>query len=316
MPYPGLIDPTTQYLFILWLPGVSLGQREISRYELPALRESGSFRIPASESDQPQTQSDGPILPDYSFRFVPEETGDGGGRLIVTSNGVISAFDTHTRQQVGTPIDLAANAPNPQQANFYRKQAWLWSRPGNPGQVAVLGATLNVQIWDVLTGRLVTTIPTIVAVTTTPMEVAFDPSGNRLAVLDNDRNVTTWDATTARQVRAPIPAPTAKDLVGFASDGYLVLKSDGGSGTEALSFLDMATGALAGSIVPTSLVVSTISGDHVAQTYGYPGAGLPYEVQLTGQAWRDHLCAVANRSFAQAELALLPPGTDTAPPCS
>lgn len=78
----------------------------------------------------------------------------------------------------------------------------------------------------------------------------------------------------------------------------------------------MGTGTLADSISPTGAVVSTISGDQAVQTNGFRITGLRYEVPLTGQAWRDHLCAVANRPFTQAELAILPPGTDTDPPCS
>jgi hypothetical protein len=39
------------------------------------------------------------------------------------------------------------------------------------------------------------------------------------------------------------------------------------------------------------------------------------DISLRAQDWFDHLCRLLDRPFTAAELAALPEGTDTAPPC-
>jgi hypothetical protein len=47
---------------------------------------------------------------------------------------------------------------------------------------------------------------------------------------------------------------------------------------------------------------------------GFDGSP-PELLPLTARAWHDKVCSVVDRPFTPAELAVLPPGTDTGPPC-
>ena len=68
---------------------------------------------------------------------------------------------------------------------------------------------------------------------------AFAASGDRLAVLGVDHTLQRWDVDTVTPVRPPIPAPTISNLLGFDSDGYLVVVRDGPDTLRSnLAFID------------------------------------------------------------------------------
>jgi len=70
--------------------------------------------------------------------------------------------------------------------------------------------------------------------------MAFDPSGQRIAVVTRDKTVELWDIDSATRPRPPIPAADGQKLVGFDADGYLDVLT--GDIQDRLSFVDLDQG--------------------------------------------------------------------------
>ena len=198
----------------------------------------------------------------------------------------------------------------------------MYLRPGHPGQVGVLTPD-EVQIWDVTLGRLVASVPaaaSLAALDGRGGPIAFDATGERLAVLGRDQTLQLWDSGAARQVRTPIPAPGITDLLGFDLDGYLVVVVDGDSTRERLAFVDLDAGAESGSIDTDGairpLTIAHFGDDRRTVRLDDLPRGWVFDLPVTARAWRDSLCAAVGRPFTAAEQAILPPGARTAPPCS
>jgi hypothetical protein len=197
-------------------------------------------------------------------------------------------------------------------------------RPGHPGQVAVV-QTGEVQVWDVPLGRLVAVIPAAPLLGTLDAggsPIAFDASGDRLAVLGSDRTLQLWDVDSRTQARSPIPAPTISDLVGFDADGYLAVVRDVPSPTQqSLAFID--TGPDAGfesGVVEIDNVIGSaypfrLSDDRRSAPLLFPLEGRVLDLPVTAQGWRDGLCSVVDRPFAAGEQQLLPEGTTIESAC-
>jgi hypothetical protein len=142
--------------------------------------------------------------------------------------------------------------------------------------------------------------------------VVFDPTGRRM-VVGNGATATVYDADAGEPVRDSIPLPDRADLAGFDADGYLVAHT-----LDTVWFLDLDRGRQSGSARP----LGTLIGDEVApggrwMAGAAPGGVLPIELPLTARAWFDRVCAASGaRPFTPDELAVLPAGMSTDPPCS
>jgi WD40 repeat protein len=224
---------------------------------------------------------------------------------LAVSGGTLSALDSASGRPLASPVPLT----KPEDFLLNDGEVALVPRPGHDGQVVLAGAR-DVEIWDALSGRELTRIP---VPNVGKDDMAFDPSGERIALL-NDKSIELWDVASAHHLRPPIPLADGQALAGFDADGYLDVLT--GNPPERLAFLDMDRGQSLGSM-DTGLGVKAASmvGDSVVPVDS-TGDILPYELPVTAQQWHDRLCAVVNRPFTPAELALLPPGTDTDPPCS
>jgi hypothetical protein len=197
-------------------------------------------------------------------------------------------------------------------------------RPDHPGQVAVVRIG-EVQVWDVPLGRLVATIPAAPLLDTLSggaSPIAFDASGDRLAVLGDDHTLQVWDVATATQIRPPIPAPTISNLLGFDADGYLVVTRDvPGAYQGILAFVDTGPGAgFESGFIETANAIGQVftnylTEDRRAAPFQFSGEGRVLDLPVTAQAWRDGLCSVADRPFTPGERQLLPPGSTTEPVC-
>lgn len=281
---------------------------DVTVYTVPELRPISRFRLPARSPDLPS-----PTAPSRAYALDVQSAAD-GGRVVALNDGVLSAWDPATGQPTGAPVPMEPAGPAAGPADILPQ---IWARPGHPGQVAVLNRDLSVELWDVPAGRRLTTLPVEISpeLADGPRNVAaWDPSGARLAVLTKDRAVRVWNVDEAKPVGRPIPAPDAGELGGFDADGYLVLFGDAVTRTGAVIFLDLDAGGEAGSMTgPLPPLRLRDDGRRLVLTRGIGDQRL--EIPLSAAAWRDKLCAVADRPFTPAELTTLPPGTDTDPPC-
>lgn len=278
----------------LWLTQRYAGGWEVTRYELPDLAETLEIALPSAGEDG---------RPHLAGLVVDPA----GGPLIALSDGVLTAWDVRTGQRLGGPTTIPSPPDRP---DWFRSVAVAWPRPAHPGQLAVLAPGGAVQLWDAVDGTQLATIPAEVE---NFGPVAFDATGDRFAALTPSRTIVVWDMDARAPVRAPIPAPDMGRLLGFDSGGHLVARTLGGS--DRLTLLDVDRGIASGSLgVAEAVNPPDVSAGTV--TVGGMGTALPQEVAVTAEAWFARLCAVADRPFTPAELALLPPGTDPAPPCS
>jgi WD40 repeat protein len=298
----------------VWNARLAPGGWHLTRYELPALRRAEELLLTSRDGSSPPV--DNGSRP--AITFVRESAAD-GGRLFAIGDGVLTGWDVGAARQVGPPIPLGTTE---QQIGLDRTYPHMHLRPGHPGQVAVVRIG-EVQVWDVPLGRLVATIPAAALLDTLYVgasPIAFDASGDRLAVLGTDHTLQLWDIDTAAQVRPPIPAPTISNLLGFDADGYLVVVREGPSTIPLnLAFVDTDSdaGFEAGSIEMTHAIGSYphyLSDDRRTVPLQLSG-GRVLDLPITAQAWRDGLCSVADRPLTPDEERLLPPGTATESAC-
>jgi WD40 repeat protein len=272
----------------LWLFYAVCADRQFDRYEISPPHRVATFVPPAPDKNRLG----------WDNAFADER----GSMLLTTCGGALSAVDPMTATPLAPPIMLAPPGPYEQDGTMR-----LAARPRHVGQAAVSTAG-GVELWDVLNGRKLATIP--VHPSEVGVGMVFDPSGQRIALLTQDKTIELWDVETATPVRAPIPAAGTRTLLGFDADGYLDTYGD------RLTFIDTEQGREAGTMGASngSPVEAAGPGEPVAQV-GVDGEARPRELPLTAQAWHDKLCAAANRPFTDAELRLLPPGADRDPPC-
>jgi len=288
---------------------------DVARYEIPTLRPTGGVRLPSRDGGVPP--GDRGNKPRLALQVEPTPTGE---RLITIADGVLTTWDPATGHPLGPATRLGSTD---RQVGFHRALPHMQLRPGHPGQVAVVGID-EVQIWDAPLGRLVTSIPAapwLDGLSSYRSPIAFDATGDRLAVLTRDRTVQLWAVDAARPARAPIPAPATRELLGFDADGYLVAGNSGdGISTTRLAFLDVVTGAEAGSVETGDAIrhlrISYLAEDRRTIRLDDLGDDWILDLPATAQAWRDGLCATVGRDLTAGERAVLPPGTNTDPPCS
>ncbi|WP_028922565.1 hypothetical protein [Pseudonocardia acaciae] len=277
----------------LWLVNSSDGLTRIDRYDISPLRMAATFVPPGSERRSPG-----------SAIALAEER----ATMLLTIYGrVLAALDPMTGRPLAPPVTLP-----PRDAVDEIGYEQLVARPEHPGQVAVWGRR-EVQIWDARGGDRLATIPLRAAENSS---MAFDRSGRRIAILTENKTIEIWDVESVAPVRPPIASADAGALLGFDADGYLDTVSAQG---DRLAFIDTEKGQEAGAMssVPDVRTAAALHGAPVVSVDDTRMAGArPYELPLTAQAWRDRLCAVASRPFTDAELRLLPRGTDPNPPCS
>ncbi len=301
----------------VWNARLASGGWQLTRYELPALRRAEEFLLPSRDGGPPPPGrgSRRPVV-----TFVREPAAE-GGRLFAIGDGVLTGWDVASARQVGPPIPLGASE---QQIDLDRTHPHMHLRPGHPGQVAVVRIG-EVQVWDVPLGRLVATIPAeplLETLDSGSSPIAFDASGDRLAVLGEDHTLQLWDVDTGTQVRLPIPAPTISSLLGFDADGYLAVTRDEPNASQSvLAFIDTdpAAGFESGFVELDKAIGSVssfyLSADRRTAPLQFTGVGRVLDLPVTAQAWRDGLCSMADRPFTPGEQQLLLAGTTTEPAC-
>jgi hypothetical protein len=266
----------------------------LDRYRLPTLQLRTSYPLP--------TGSERPLV------WAPDPGAPGPGLGI--AGGRIVAFDLGSGQPVGAGarVDARGSAEETGAPLF-------WGRPGHPGQAVVLDRTSHLQLWDAIAGRQLFDIDFVPGLIAGQGQVAvvFDRAGRRM-IVGNGGTVTVYDADSGEPVRDPIPLPDDANLAGVDADGYLVLYTY----DSTVSLVDIDRGRASGSAKP----LGTVLGGEVAPGSGWtatPGSDgvLPVEIPLTARVWFDRVCAASGaRPFTPDELAALPAGVRTDPPCS
>nr|WP_156993444.1 hypothetical protein [Pseudonocardia acaciae] len=297
------LPPTTSAILVgnsMWLHHPVDGRVETDRYDIVPLTKATTFVAPGPALGGPGTLGGS----GFGAHFATEGSTT---MMLAVSGGVLSALDAMTGRLLAAPVTLGP----PEEFDRLFREVGLTARPGRPpGQVAVTGAR-DVKIWDALTGREVATIPVRPWGTDS---VAFDPTGQRIAILTNSKTIELWSVEPANLLQPPIPMTDGRSLVGFDAEGNLCVLT--GNNEARVTFVDLASGREAGSMdgVP-DVNLRLTAGDPHAPVLGVNGE-LPYDLPLTARAWHDRLCSAANRPFTKAERDLLPPGADDSPPCS
>jgi hypothetical protein len=98
-------------------------------------------------------------------------------------------------------------------------------------------------------------------------------------------------------------------------DGVLLTHSDDGSGSQLVSFWDIASGREFASRPITAdwtvLRVQTVSDKGITLSTDFGYLTIPFPAQV----WFTRLCTVQNRPFTAEEKGLLPAGADHGRPC-
>ena len=236
-----------------------------------------------------------------------------GERFYALSDGVMSVWDATTGAMVAGPVPLAA----PVDRTAQDVPAMMRPRPGHPGQLAVLGADRDVQLWDVEAGRLLDVLhPGDRGGGLGTFSFAFDRDGSRLATLGSGGVVEVWDVDRHEPVHPPVPVPSLAFLIGFDADGYVLTGSETPTAGRQVTFWDPATGQEAGSLRLPLQATGALSDDARALALDGLAGTPPGTLATTAQQWYARLCAFSDRPFTGGEVGALPPGVDTGSPCS
>jgi WD40 repeat protein len=282
-------------------------------YSLPQLKETARYPLPGP----------GPPIP---IPFLGVAVTGNRDTIVSLIAGVLTAWDPHTHRIRAGPIQVGTTADD--QTWFYT-HAHLSLRPAHPDEVALIAPDGAVELWNLGQRRRTSRIPTTIVPPysgSTGMIVdfppaggmAFDTTGNQLAVFTPDHTIEVWDVGSRQRTRPPIPAPQVLDLIGFDEDGYLLTLNKGFLG-ETIAFWDLSRGAMSGSMRLEILNLDWIDdGRSLRLSHGFSNLSvLSLEpLPVTARQWFDRLCGIGPERFTEAALRILPPGASTDPPCS
>jgi WD40 repeat protein len=277
----------------------------LAEYAFPRLEETAHYLLPGPD---PTVQGAG-----------PQATSD-GDTLVTLVGGMLTVWDRKTHRIRVEPIQLGTTAD---ERNWWLTNNHLALRPGHPDEVALIAPDGSVELWNLPHRRRTGRISTTVFISVLSREgMAFDTTGNRLAIHTPNHTIEVWDVGSRQPARPPIPAPQVSDVVGFDEDGYLLTRNEiPGISTNAMAFWDLGRGTVSGSmLLPGSSMTSARidDGRSLQPTEGRSSlSALSLKpLPVTARQWFDRLCAIGPRGFTQAELRILPPDASTGPPCS
>ncbi len=266
----------------------------LRRYALPSLSLMGTYPLPGD----PQATA-------ASFVGGPGDGLQPGDPVVVLAGGVLAARDGQTGAPLGAEVQLRSNDDR----DVARKYSIITARPGHPGQ-AIVNVGSVFELWDAVAGRKLGTVPV-----ESTSRAAITRDGARAAILTPGGTVEVYDLETFRPSRPAIPVSGIDVLAGFDPDGYLV-----GIGAaevaNSFAFVDVENGRMAGSVEPATRVSTAMTGpDRSSLETGVLRGQAISPIPTRASDWLAHVCGLMDRPFTDAELALLPEGVDTSPPC-
>jgi hypothetical protein len=275
------------------------GDYRAERFALPGLTRTASVPVPAVT----------PVPGLIGGTSVPDVAVLADGTVVTVGEGELTAVEAATGRVLGRiAVPDAVGSP---------RRTLLWERPAQPGQVAFLTPSGELQLWEAATGRTAGSVDLgpIAATVFDDQVLAFDDAGTRVAALyKGEAVVRVWDVAGGGQLGAPIPVDPVTDAVaGFTGDGYLVVAVRG-VGSGRFDFLDPATGRQGGSL-PFREALAEVDLHRDALTVSGDPQRLPQRIPVAARAWFDAICAVADRPFTPSERAVLPAGVTGDPPC-
>ncbi|HYH33127.1 MAG TPA: trypsin-like peptidase domain-containing protein [Pseudonocardia sp.] len=228
------------------------------------------------------------------------------GRLVALTGGHLTSWDSRTHELLGGPVRVDPGSRNPVVA----------LRPQHPGEVALVGPELTIELWDADTGARTGVLPPEGGRRVLSYALTFDLTGERLVSHTQFNTIEVWDVDTHTLVRPPIPLPRVSMALGFTADGHYLTQSSAETGGNVITFWDLDSGREAGSVRLPAHDAGPISPDGARMALNGFGGALPVELPLTAAQWRDQLCTFADRPFSATERDALPAGFDPGSPCS
>jgi hypothetical protein len=284
----------------------------LTGYELPSLRTITSFRLPTSADPLPTSPQ-----PFMGQLVAVDQNTPPDGPLVSLSDGVLSALDPQTGQLLAPGTTLGTG----RERLWYQIAPNMIARPAHDGHAVLVGPDGELQLWDATSGVQLRTIPTGYR----PLEgldrwvmpsFAIEPSGRQMAVLTPERTIEFWDLDTGARIGPVLPAPNAKRLGGFDADGHLVVVGTAQPYGTELRLVDLDGYREAGVVFREGNFDSLTLDGTAAKLGSTLYTNRSDLVPLTAAGWRDRICSVLDRPLRAEELALLPAGTGTSPPCA
>ncbi|HEV3361981.1 MAG TPA: hypothetical protein VG247_34650 [Pseudonocardiaceae bacterium] len=257
--------------------------------------------------DLPMPQGIGRPLPSW-----PEWAGSvvaiDNASAVVLYAGVFSRWNLDTGRAIGAPLPLHTDILSQRLAAMLAFTS-ATVRPGHPQQIAVADPNGSVELWDLDQRRI---IETVTALATTRNSVAFDSTGENMAVLVS-ATVTLWDIDHNRQSGQAIPTGYLDGgLLGFTPDHKLVVVST--LSNPGAEIWDPTSGKLITTLTPPSAgrAIRLQSG-----TLSYWSHELKRSVVLDPAQWFTAVCAAVDRPYTDAEKVILEQDDQASPvpPC-
>jgi WD40 repeat protein len=275
--------------------------RTVSRFAVPDLNPVVRQALPVPRGVDPE-------LPDVDS--MSDET---VARLYA---GVLTVWDRDTGKRRHEPLELGETA---RQKDFYQRSPAVAARPGHPDEVAVVGLSGDLELWNIASRKKIRTFP---ATMMQPVEdlvrtVVFDPTGAVVATLgENGAQTSRWWVATGKQVGDTLDAPSPiRELVGFDAASDLIttspLSQRNGQLTVSFWSADRERMAEFHTVEQVSTRVRLAGSWLVLSGDQSP----PVRLSTDSAAWAKALCAVSDRPFTDAERRVLPAETDVSPPC-
>ncbi|SCF28471.1 trypsin-like peptidase domain-containing protein [Micromonospora mirobrigensis] len=265
---------------------------ELVVYAVPALTLQRRMRLPVQATlGRPLTQ---PGLATWASSVVP----DHDGRVVVLHAGQLTRWDPATGRQIDAALPLRTQLAG-QRRSALLAVAARPARPGHPGEVAVLEPDGSVEVWSLDRRAVVATVPAESGSRYT--SVLFDPSGDRLATLSRNGQVTLWDIGGDEPVGRSVPTGTVAGLVGFTSGGRLLTIRTSGS-LETVQLWDDDSGKPLATLGLRTYSPRLSLED---ERLGFDLGGQARSLSLAPQEWVRRLCALNDRPYTAAERQVL-----------
>ncbi|MEU8083180.1 trypsin-like peptidase domain-containing protein [Micromonospora sp. NPDC049101] len=277
---------------------------QLVAYSVPGLAVERRMRLPV----QPEIGKP-PRNPGLSA-WASSVAADEDGRVIVLHAGMLTRWDIATGAMTDPPLALRTERAAQQRSALLATMAPL-PRPGHPGEVAVIQAGGDVEIWSIGQRRAIATFA--VFAVSQQGGVTFDLTGSRLAVRAENEQVKILNVDEKRVDGRPIATGVVQGLLGFTPDGRLLTLSSSDDKPSA-QLWDDQTGNLLATLTPAVQPANwNLTGDLLTLS----SSGQTRSVLLKPGLWMGSLCALNDRPYDGPELDVVKRHNGTTePPCA